>query len=140
MGRINHARVILGGLAAGLILNLGEIILNTQIVAGDWEAAMKALNKPPAGSQAILVFVVLMFILGILATWLYAAIRPRFGPGPRTAICAALGVWAFAYAWPSFGAMPMGVFPAKLFVISMAWGLLELPVAVLVGAWLYREA
>ncbi|HSE60477.1 MAG TPA: hypothetical protein VLA99_17380 [Nitrospiraceae bacterium] len=27
------------------------------------------------------------------ALWLYAAIRPRFGAGPKTALYAGLGVW-----------------------------------------------
>ncbi len=139
MGAINYGRVLLGGLAAGVILNLGEIILNTRIVARDWEEAMKAIDKPPISGSATAVFVALMFILGIMMCWLYAAIRPRYGPGPRTALCAALTVWGLAYAWPSLSALPMGVFPARLFVIGMIWGLLEVPLAGLLGAWLYAE-
>jgi hypothetical protein len=40
------------------------------------------------------------FLIGIFAIWLYAAIRPRHGPGPKTAVCAgASAVDALAGAW-----------------------------------------
>ena len=35
--------------------------------------------------------------MGLLLVWLYAAIRPRFGPGPRTATYAALVVWVCGF-------------------------------------------
>jgi len=140
MGKINYGRVLLGGLVAGVIINISEFILNAQILMKDWEEAMKALNKPVMGSSAIAIMVVLCMFLGIFVTWVYAAIRPRFAPGPKTAICAGLTVWVLAYAWPSFSGMVTDLFPARLFVISMIWGLFEVTIAAIAGAWLYREA
>jgi hypothetical protein len=140
MGNINYARVVLGGLIAGVIINIGEFILNGFILAADYEEAMKALNKPPMGGAVIGYMVALCFILGILLTWVYAAIRPRFAPGPRTAVCAGLIVWALTYVWPSLSGMAMDILPARLFVIGMVWGLFEVPIASLAGAWFYREA
>jgi len=140
MGKINYGRVVLGGLVAGLVLNIGELVLNMQILARDWDEAMKSLNRPPMGGIAPVVFIILCFALGILLTWVYAAIRPRFGAGPKTAICAALVVWTLAYAWPSVSGMVMDVFPSRLFLIGMLWGLLEVPIASLAGNWFYREA
>ncbi len=139
MGKLNYGRVILGGLVAGLIINIGEFILNGVLLAKDYEEAMKALNKPPMGGSVIGVMVVLCFILGILLTWLYAAIRPRFGPGPKTAVCAGLILWTLSYAWPSLSGMAMDMLPARLFLIGMVWGVFEVPIASLAGAWLYKE-
>jgi hypothetical protein len=139
MGKINYGRVVLGGIIAGLILNIGELVLNMLVLAKDWEAAMRALNMPPIGGSASLIFIVLCFVLGVMQVWLYAALRPRFGAGPKTAICTGLYVWALAYAWSSFSAMAMGVFPARLFWISLIWGLFEVPIAALAGCWFYRE-
>ncbi len=42
MGRINMGRVIVGGLLAGLIVNISEFVLNTMVIGLDMEAAMKA--------------------------------------------------------------------------------------------------
>ena len=43
--------------------------------------------------------IVMTFVLGIASVWLYAAIRPRFGPGAATAVCAGLAVWVIAHVW-----------------------------------------
>ena len=139
MGGINLGRVILGGLVAGLILNIGESVLNLVFLGNEWEQALRAINKSPVGGGAVGIMVVLGFGLGITAVWLYAAVRPRYGAGPRTAVCAGLFVWTLAYAWPSLSGMPMEVFPNRLFLISMLWGLLEVPLATVAGAWLYKE-
>jgi hypothetical protein len=33
----------------------------------------------------------------------------------------------------------MELFPASLIIIGLIWGLIELPIAAVVGAWLYKE-
>ncbi|MDA2938274.1 hypothetical protein MYX75_08440 [Acidobacteria bacterium AH-259-A15] len=139
MGKINLGRVILGGLLAGLILNVGEFILNEPILGRDWAAAMEALNQPPVGGSAIAWFVVMGFVLGMVLIWLYAAIRPRFGAGPKSAVIAGLAAWFFAYLYSAVGMGAMGLFPNRLLLIGIVWGLFELPIATLAGAWLYKE-
>ena len=137
---MNMARVILGGLAAGLVINIGEFILNGVVLASSMESAMARLNLPPVGGSAIAMFVILGFALGIATVWLYAAIRPRYGIGPRTALCAGATVWFLAYLYPSVGMAGMGLFPTNLILIGVVWGLVEMLVAALAGAWLYTEA
>jgi hypothetical protein len=139
MSRINMQRVILGGIAAGVVINIGETILNLVVLAGDMESAFARLNLPPIGNQAIIVFTIMGFFVGILTTWLYAAIRPRFGPGPKTAMCAGAIVWFFAYFYSGLGMVVMGMFTARLMTIAVAWGLVEILVAAVVGAALYKE-
>ncbi len=139
MGKINMGKVILGGLIAGVVINIGEFALNMGILGGAWEEAMKALNRPPIGNESAVFFVLLCFGLGILGVWTYAAIRPRFGAGPTTAICAGLLLWALAVLYPSAGMIPMGLFPTKLILYAIVWDLVEIPLAVIAGAWVYRE-
>ena len=139
MGKINLGRVFAGGLLAGLIINIGEMILNMAIIGEAWNEAMKSLNRPPMGNESIPYFVLLSFGLGIVMIWIYAAIRPRFGPGATTAIGAGLVTWALAYLYPSAGMLPMDLIPQNLIHYSILWGLFELPIAALAGAWLYKE-
>ena len=139
MGKINWSRVILGGLLAGLIINIGEFIINEPILGERWVAAMDALNQAPVGGEAIAIFVLMGFIFGIVTVWLYAAIRPRFGPGPKTAICAGLFAWFFAYLYVNVSMIVMGLFPTNLVLIAILWGLFEIPIAAVAGAWLYKE-
>src|SRR5262245_6567173 len=77
LGKINLSRVILGGLVAGLVINIGEFILNTYVIGEQSAAAMARLGLPAIGPQQIVWFVVFGFLYGIWLVWLYAAIRPR---------------------------------------------------------------
>lgn len=139
MGKINIGRVIVGGLLAGLVINLGEFVLNGYILEKDWEAAMRSLGKEPISMQAVAVFLALGFLLGITAVWIYAAARPRLGAGPKTAICIGLIVWVLTSLFTTLGQLPTGIFPTRLLIIPLVWGLVELPLGTVAGAWLYRE-
>jgi hypothetical protein len=139
MGNINVGRVIIGGLLAGLVINIGETILNVVVVAQGMEHALKARNLPPLGADAIGGFVLLAFLLGIATVWLYAAIRPRFGAGAATAGVAGLAVWFFAYLYKGVGQDLIGFFPAGLTILTLVWGLAEIILGALVGSWVYRE-
>jgi hypothetical protein len=139
MGKINVVRVILGGLLAGLVINISESVLNLVVVADAMELALRQLNVPPAAGGTVAIFVVFAFLLGIVTVWLYAAIRPRFGPGPKTAVLAGLLVWLLAYLWPTLGDGLMGLFDAGLLVLAVVWGLVEIIIAALAGGWVYKE-
>ena len=140
MAHTNRGRVILGGLLAGLVINIVEFITNGVVLREAWDRAMQALGKPTALSTgAIVMFNIWGFLLGIAAVWLYAAIRTRYGPGPNTAIRAGLVTWALAVFLPNLGNYPLGLFPARLLIISTVVALVESVVATLAGAWLYRE-
>jgi hypothetical protein len=137
--KINIARVIIGGIIAGVVVNIGEFILNMLILGDEMNTAMARMNLPPVGGQAIGIFVALAFALGIATIWLYAAIRPRYSPGPKTAACAGSAVWFFAYAYPSIGSAVMGFFPIRLLAIGVIWGLGEILLAAVAGAYFYKE-
>ena len=139
MASINLARVVLGGLLAGLVVNIGEFVFNGWLMAAEMEAAIARLNLPPIGGSALATFVVMGFALGIATVWLYAAIRPRFGAGVNTSLCAGATAWFFAFVYPSIGFVAMGLFPAGMIATGLAWGLAEVLIASVAGAWLYQE-
>ena len=139
MGRINVGRVVGGGLLAGLVLNVQDFLVHGVMLKADWEQAMTALGKPGAmNDQAVAVFVVIDFLIGIWALWLYAAMRPRFGPGPRTAVIAGLTAWV-VFALFTVSQMPMGLFSTKLLLLPLAIALVIAPLAVAAGAYVYKE-
>ena len=140
MNKINWARVIGGGLLAGLVINVFEGVLNAVVLAEDWRQLMSQYNKPVAFSPGqIVTYNVLGFLMGIAAIWLYAAIRPRFGAGPRTALRAACAFWAFAYLFPNLFMVATDLVPARLVLTATVVGFVELAIAVSLGARLYRE-
>jgi hypothetical protein len=139
MDRINVARVLIGGLVAGLVINIGEFLLNGVVLARQMSTAFARLNLPEPAGASMAMFVVLGFALGIAAVWVYAAIRPRFGVGPTTAVYAALIVWFLAYLYPTLLMSAMSLFPADVLAMGVAWGLVEVAAATVAGAWLYHE-
>lgn len=140
MAHTNRVRVILGGLLAGVVINVVEYLTNGVILKGAWGQAMAALGKPAdISASGIAIFNLWGFLLGISSVWIYAAIRPRYGAGPGTAIRAALAAWALAVFLSNLSNYPLGVFPARLLVITAVVALLEIVGGTLVGAWLYKE-
>lgn len=139
MGKVNLGRVILGGLLAGLVINISEAILNTVVVGAQMEELLKARNLPAIGGSSIAVFVFLGFLLGIVTIWLYAAIRPRYGAGPGAAVMAALMVFFLAYIYPAAFMTVIGFMSSSMMLITVGWGLVEIIIASVAGAWVYQE-
>ena len=140
MANINPGRVILGGLIAGLIINIGEYVLNVIVLGPQWMAVTAALHRPMVAGNQIVLFNVLGFIEGIAAVWTYAAIRPRFGAGPKTAVIAALLIWLTCYFLANAFPTVMGFFPVSMLEIMLAWGIVEIILATVAGAYFYKEA
>jgi uncharacterized membrane protein len=138
MGKINVARVILGGLVAGLIINISEYVLNIYVIAEQSAAIMERMGLQQPGMHQIMVFVALTFVLGIVLVFLYAGLRPRFGAGVGTAVIAAIAVWLLM-SFSVASDVVIGLAPANLALLVAAWTLVETVVASVVGAWLYKE-
>ena len=140
MRKINWVRVILGGLLAGVVINVIEFITNGVVLAADWEAAMKLAGRPTAPSGgALIVLTIWGFLMGIAAIWLYAAARPRFGPGPRTAALTGFAFWVLSSALCAIDEAATGIYPVRLVTIVALVCLGQALVASEAGAWLYRE-
>ena len=137
---INFGRVLLGGLVAGVILNVGEFVLNEKVLGAEMKEFFTKHNFHEPAPSFIAIAIALTFVLGIVIVLGYAAIRPRFGAGPKTAIIAALFAWFGIYFYT-------GVIQGMLFgttigtaVIILVWGLVEYILGAIAGAWLYKEA
>jgi hypothetical protein len=144
MGQINMGRVIGGGLLAGLVMNISQFVLHAIVLKEDgrmlmdqWTRLGFHITEDP---KMLGILVALTFALGVLAVWTYAAIRPRFGPGPKTAIIAGLAVWAMSYFYAAvYVYAAIVIYPIKLTWFPVAWSLIEVPIATMAGAWLYKE-
>lgn len=137
MGKINWGRVFLCGVLTGSVWYLLALLFFIFALGKtDFAAAVERAGRP--------LFPALPFILhlagGIWTMWLYAAIRPRFGPGPKTAAVAGLALWVVGTLvdtlWVSLRLSPLS-FGALL--APVAAGLPVIIVAAIAGAWLYKE-
>lgn len=138
MESINWKRVIAGGLVAGLVINIGEFAVEP-LMGQQMEDFFKRLELLPPGEGAMMALAGAAFLLGIITVWLYAAIRPRYGPGARTAVIAGIAVWALSCLFPNIAMYVFGLFTTELFWFSTIGPLVEAVLASLAGAWIYRE-
>ena len=135
MSRISTVRWLHGGIIAGILVNISESILHVVILKRPWEAA-----RPGAASPgSMIVWAAWGFAYGLLCVWLYAAIRPRFGPGAATAARAGLAAWLLAWFLPSVAAGTLKLLPAALLAVTSLWTLAESLLVTVAGAWIYRE-
>jgi hypothetical protein len=140
---MNGARVVLGGLLAGLVLNVGEAALHGAVLAEPTAAAMAELGRSDASSAAGLTALIgITFIQGVLGVWLYALLSQDGLARVPAAVTAGLTVWLLsaAYAGIYIGAGFPNLLPATLVWLPVAWELVEYPLAIFIGALVYREA
>ena len=140
MGKINWGRVILGGLVAGVIINIFEGVTNAGFLQDQWTTVMTGLNKTAAFStKQIVFFNIAGFAIGIFTILAYALMRPRLGAGVNTALCAGALMWIVGNAIPNSFNVVTHLFPLDLMLKLTAVGLVELLLASVAGAALYKE-
>ncbi|MHA7871488.1 MAG: hypothetical protein ACX939_03970 [Hyphococcus sp.] len=140
MGGINITRLLIGGVVAGIIIIGGEVVLNGIVLADQWRALQEQhlIAAPSAFQYGAGAVITLLY--GLTLMWIYAAIRPRFGPSFKTAIIAGLTFWFIAYALFLSSVWANGFVTAEVALVSILWGLVEAPIAALAGAAVYRES
>jgi hypothetical protein len=138
VARINLGKVIVGGLAAGLVANVFDFVINNYLMRADWEAVAMARNLDMAAAMNPAPWIVIDFVLGILIVWTYAAMRPRLGPGPGTAICAGGVLW-LAVTLVMTGLTFGGFFPMAVHLKMTVFQAINMVAASYVGAMLYKE-
>jgi hypothetical protein len=139
MSRINLGRVVIGGLVAGIVANAFDFVFNTYMLVDESAAMVSRLNLNSARVQSsVTTWIVVDFLWGLLLVFTYAAIRPRFGPGPKTAVIGGITIW-LAVTVTFAGLMSMGVFTQAAYVKSSALYLISALAASLAGAALYKE-
>jgi hypothetical protein len=136
---MNGPRIAIAGLVAGIILLASGVILGHGILGPEYVRAFAAHRASPAGFAVIAKNTGIRLGLGFALVFLYAAMRPRFGPGPRTAVVAALTLWLVGYL-PYFLTLgDFGILTGWRFPVSIAWTLGEVLLGAMAGGWLYRE-
>ena len=141
---INRRKLLVAGLAAGIVLNIIDFLSNGVILSARMQADANAF-KPGLGDEMaamggaqIAVYVFFDFIVGFLLAWTYAAIRPRFGPGPRTALYVGLLFFVFGLIL-TFGYKELGVMSSGLWWMYTGIWIVNLLIASAVAGWVYSE-
>lgn len=142
MGKTNWGRVVLCGLlTGGVFMAVTAPIFLLALRETEYVQALQAARTAAHPRfEPILVAAPLNLAGGIWIMWIYAAIRPRYGPGPKTATVTALAGW-LAVATIELELKSLLLLPISLggLAVPLAVTLPALVVAALVGAWQYQE-
>ncbi len=141
MTQVNSKRVLLGGLAGGVVWIVWSAIINVVILGPRYEAIQGAggLLREPRYPFFLPVYFLTLILIGYILAWLYAGVRGTYGAGPKTALAVGILV-GFAAAFPLNFSTAAWAPIARIFPL---WWMVELWVgailAALVAGWLYRD-
>jgi hypothetical protein len=139
---VNAKRILLGGVVAALIIAAVETLLFGFILAEPMARARaeKGFTEASWGGPLQLGTTL---VPGLILAWLYAAIRPRFGPGPRTALKAGavlwIATWLMFYVWLAPTGRGLLFMKPPHTAIAMLGELAGVLLAALGAGWIYRE-
>ncbi len=141
---VNWTRLCLGGVVAGSLMLASQIVLHTIVLAeqgvamvDDW--AGRGLNASSILEPSVPLTLAL-YLLGFLSLGVYVVARRSFPPGLRTAVGAGLSVWAASHLFVAVYIQEgIAIVPSRLVWLPAAWTFVEVPLATVAGAWLYRE-
>jgi len=142
MAKINYGRVLLGGIVAGILLFMADGLIHSKLLHEHWMAAMKAAGRSVEGEEHgsdMIYFAAFELLRGVGMAWVYSVFRTHYGPGPGTAVCAALGVWALMFPVFFLQEVPLGFYTTTLLGLWAAYELVPSVVAGLVAGALYKD-
>jgi hypothetical protein len=137
---INWSRLLAGGLYAAAVVLAIEFGFHWWLRGADWWF-FQALAHPLQEAKGLLLYVGRYTLVGLTAIWLYVALRPRFGPGPKTAILSGFAYWVIGYALPVWGFYYLigSDYRAELLRLPALVALLEVTLGTLAGASVYHR-
>ena len=141
MAAVNTRRVALGAVVGGVVWSVWSIVVNTVILGSHYAAAQGTgqLLKEARYPLFLVYWIITIFLLAYVLSWLYASVRATRGAGPGTALTVGLLV-GFAAGFPIN--LSLAAWAPLSRVIAVGW-MLDLWVgailAAMVAGWLYKE-
>lgn len=131
----------LSGLLAGLVISVSGTVLAHTVLGPAYVAAFRAHMAAPILPVSAIIAQNLSIRLGygLLGMFFYVAFRPRFGPGPKTALLAGAALAAGTYLIPLYHLSQFGILTGVKLWMAAGWGVAEAMIACLLGGWVYRE-
>ena len=141
MNEIKVWRLLISGLITLLVFVVIELIVENVIgnvfFGGVYDAWYGKLILPNWTAANYVLNILIGLVNSIMMMWLYAALRPMFGVGVRTALITSV----FAFTFISFYGVNLanlGIIPIRIVAIELVYLGLELPLALIAGAQFYE--
>jgi len=132
----------MGGILASVVFIVAEVIVEgiLRLVIGFNEVDLAREYFPEivlSGPRYQIINILYLVVSCMAAVWLYAALRPKFGPGIKTAFIASI-FFIFVIFLFMVNNVNMEIYPLKPALISLALGMAEFPVSIIAGTSIYK--
>ena len=139
---INTSKVVVGGIAASVVnLALGFVAFGLWLgpkMNAEMDAVIPGASAKMMAGSNMVAGLLGQVVIGFLLAWLYAAMRPRFGPGMKTAVYASLPVWISGVIF-YMGYMQMGTMSMNSYMMGGIVSLVVTIAAAATAGVLYKE-
>jgi hypothetical protein len=138
---MNWVRILACGALAGSAAFAVGVVIFVFRLWQNFESTTSFLGRPLALPGPAMAFAILglYLVLGMVTIWLYAALRPSYGMGPKTAALSATAIW-IVVALSEVNLAAFGVFPVRPLIIPMIVFLLGIVSGAELGAAHYKES
>lgn len=130
---------LLSGSLAGLVIVIGEALLNGVFLKSNWDLVNSQLGLVAPSSWVVSLAMTKLFILGFVLVWLYEIFSHKYGAGIKAAMYVGLTIGLLIWGWVLMGMWLAGYVDNTIAVATFFWGLVELPLATIVGAKAYSK-
>jgi hypothetical protein len=142
MSQVNRGRVIIGGIAGGIVIFLLMGLANHLFLDAEWKrwsATYGSILGHPSARGSMMLWLVQSLAFGITGAAIYAGIRSRYGAGSGTAIRAGFLLWVAGSVTAMLNGLAVGDLPRQIVVGECVAGLASLLIGTYVAAWIYKE-
>lgn len=128
-------KYIVSSCLSGMIIVLGESILNGIILVDEWYFMNEKLGLDEPAAYTLILAVLKLFLLGFIVMYLYELFAQRYGYSIRSGIYAGLFIGILIWAWALSGLLIAGYINLKIAIYTLPWGMVELASSGALGAW-----
>jgi fluoride ion exporter CrcB/FEX len=137
---MNWKRIVIGGLVAGLVINVLDFTISALFLMERYEALQAAgIHRQEPLLPFIPLWILGQFAIGLILAGLYAAVRPRLGPGPKTALIVGLVAGLLTHVPYNVAAASWSMAGRLIPLANMIVGLIALLLGALVAGFIYKE-
>jgi hypothetical protein len=114
-----------------------ERIIGNHLFGGGIDSWMYSLDVPNWNLANNTINILIAIVNVIVVMWLYAALRPMFGVGTKTALITSGFMLVFVSSF-TLNQVNLGLIPFQVAIVQLFYQYIELPIALVAGAQFYE--
>lgn len=131
--------IFISGAVAGLLLVIGEGLLNAVLLKQEWHQMNQQLGLGEPSHTIVTLVLIKLFVLGFVIMWLYDVISHKFGRTYKSALITGTFMGLLIWGWALAGLFMAGYVNNTIASITFIWGMVELPIITVVASKVFNK-